>query len=293
MTPTLVPTFLRELVVARTLPRVAEPALVMTDAAEVDAYVAAGRTDGTMAASYLFHTARISQAIRGCTNVLDLCCGPATQLAQVAALHPRVSFTGVDLSTTMLAAAARHVGDLGLENVSLRSGDASRLAGIADGSVDGVISTLALHHLPSLAHLDACFAEIRRVLAPGGALYLADFSRLKSAASVRFFAARNARHQPPLFTLDYERSLRAAFLKDDFDRLAARHFAGSAAVVSTFRVPFLVLVKTPDRDLASDSHLRELLARRRAELPPRYRRALDDLRTFFKLGGLRDDPFAP
>jgi ubiquinone/menaquinone biosynthesis C-methylase UbiE len=286
----LLPTIFRELVVPRTLPREPEPALVMSDPAEVAAYVEAGRTDGTMAASYLFHTARISQVIRGCTNVLDLCCGPATQLAQVAALHPQISFTGIDLSATMLAAAAHHVRDLQLDNVTLREGDASRLAGVPDGSFDGVMSTLALHHLPSLEHLGACFAEIRRVLRPGGALYLADFSRLKSDRSVRFFASRNARHQPPLFSLEYEQSLRAAFLEDDFVQLTSRHFAADARVTSTFKVPFLVVVKSKDRALAGE--LRQIFAERRAALAPRYRTDLDDLRTFFRLGGLRDDPFA-
>lgn len=287
--PALIPTFLRECLVSRSLPREPEPDLVMDDPDQVAAYVEAGRIDGVMAAAYLFHSARISQVIQGCQTVLDLGCGPATQLAQIAQFNPEISFTGLDLSSNMLADAKRHVEALGLENVALRQGDITRLDAFDDHSLDAVISTMALHHLPTLEHLDKCFAEVRRVLKPGGALYLTDFGRLKSLHSVIFFAYLNAQHQPHLFSLDYERSLRAAFLKEDFVSLAAKYFSPEVQVESTFKVPFLVIVKTADRSLSVD--LSQRIATLRASLKPRYRRDLNDLRTFFSLGGLKNDPF--
>lgn len=288
--PALIPTFLRECLVSRSLPREPEPDLVMDDPDQVAAYVEAGRIDGVMAAAYLFHSARISQVIQGCQTVLDLGCGPATQLAQIAQFNPEIRFTGLDLSSNMLADAKRHVEALGLENVALRQGDITRLDAFDDHSLDAVISTMALHHLPTLEHLDKCFAEVRRVLKPGGALYLTDFGRLKSLYSVIFFAYLNARHQPHLFSLDYERSLRAAFLKEDFVSLAAKYLPFEAQVESTFKVPFLVIVKTADRSLPVD--LRQRIAALRASLKPRYRRDLNDMRTFFALGGLKNDPFS-
>ncbi|PJB04963.1 MAG: class I SAM-dependent methyltransferase, partial [Hydrogenophilales bacterium CG_4_9_14_3_um_filter_63_34] len=209
--PALIPTFIRELVVERTLPREPEPDLVMADPEQVAAYVEAGRIDGVMAAAYLFHSAQASQVIQRCKSVLDLGCGPATQLAQIAELNPDVHFTGVDLSSTMLADANKHILKLGLTNVQFRQGDITTLEVVDDQSVDAVISTVALHHLPTLQHLENTFKAVRRVLKPGGALYLTDFGRLKSLKSVIFFAYMNARFQPHLFSLDYERSLRAAF----------------------------------------------------------------------------------
>lgn len=286
----LLPTFFRELVVDRSLPREPEPDLIMDDPAQVAAYGEAGRIDGVMAAAYLFHSARISQVIRGCGHVLDLGCGPATQLAQIAQLNPSIRFTGVDLSPTMLTDAEKHVQALGLENVAFRQGDITTLEGIPDQSMDAVISTMALHHLPTLRHLEHCFASIQRVLRPGGALYLTDFGRLKSLKSVIFFAYMNAQHQPHLFSLDYERSLRAAFVREDFECMAAKYLPKDATVLSTFKVPFLVLIKTPDQPLAEA--LRVRVKAMRSTLKPRYRRDLDDLRTFFRLGGLKNDPFA-
>lgn len=287
--PALIPTFLRECLVSRSLPREPEPDLVMDDPDQVAAYVEAGRIDGVMAAAYLFHSARISQVIQGSQTVLDLGCGPATQLAQIAQFNPKISFTGLDLSSHMLADARRHVEALGLENVELRQGDITRLDTFDDHSLDAVISTMALHHLPTLEHLEKCFAEVRRVVKPGGALYLTDFGRLKSLYSVIFFAYINARHQPHLFSLDYERSLRAAFLKEDFVSLVAKYFPSGVRVESTFKVPFLVIAKTADRSLPVD--LRQHIAALRKSLKPRYRRDLNDLRTFFALGGLKNDPF--
>ena len=288
--PALIATFLRELVVERSLPREPEPDLVMDDPEQVAAYGVAGRIDGVMAAAYLFHSARISQVIQGCTTVLDLGCGPATQLAQIAELNPNIHFTGVDLSPTMLADAERHVASLDLANIDFCEGDIAALEGIEDHSVDAVISTMALHHLPTLQHLEDCFASIQRVLKPGGALYLTDFGRLKSLRSVIFFAYLNARHQPHIFSLDYERSLRAAFLREEFETLAGRLLPKEAMLVSTFKMPILVIVKT--RDKALPEALRARLKAMRLALKPRYRRDLDDMRIFFRLGGLENDPFA-
>lgn len=62
-----------------------------------------------------------------------------------------------------------------------------------------------------------------------------------------------------------------------------------AHLVSTFIVPFLVTLKTEDKPLPEN--LRARLKAMQKELNPRYRRDLDDLRSFFRLGGLGSDPF--
>lgn len=288
--PALIYTFIRELTASRTLPREPEPDLVMDGPDEVAAYAHAGRIDGVMSASYLFHTARVTQTLHGASTVLDLGCGPATQLVQIAQMNPGTRFVGIDLSEEMLDNARRHVASAGVTNVSFRQGDITRLDAFADASVDGVISTMALHHLPTHALLANCFAEIRRVLKPGGAVYLTDFGRLKRLHSVIHFAYMNAKHQPHLFSLDYERSLRAAFQHEDFVEAARRHLPPEVQVQSTFGVPFLVILKTPGRSVPGD--VRDRLVAMKRALPRRYRRDLDDMRTFFRLGGLRQDPFS-
>jgi len=247
----LLPVICREVVKRATFPREPEPALVMDDPEQVKAYADAGRVDGLMSAAYLFHSARISQVIRDCGHVVDLGCGPATQLCQIAMLNPGIRFTGVDLSASMLESAEDHVLANKLTNVDFVQGDFTRLHAIPSASADAVISTLALHHLPSLEHLEACFREIARILKYGGAIYLADFGRLKSLKSVLYFAYMNAKSQPHIFSLDYERSLRAAFGAQDLAALAKRILPSSVRVCSTFLAPLLVIAQTPSLPLSN------------------------------------------
>jgi SAM-dependent methyltransferase len=281
--------FLREVCGTRTLGREPEPDLVMDDPDHVAAYHGAGRIDGLMSACYLFHSARASQVIGHCRNVLDLGCGSAEQLCQIAQLNPGIHFHGTDLSTGMLEKARANVERLGLKNVTLSHQDMTKLAGVADHSVDAVISTMTLHHLPDRELLRACLRSIRRVLVLNGAIYLADFGRLKQLRSVKFFVKQNVATWPPLFTLDYERSMRAAFERDDFATLCAEEVPGRVKVYSTFGVPMLVVVKTPDGDLAEPvrKRLRELMQ----AMPAPYRAELNDIRFFFRLGGMGADPF--
>lgn len=285
----MAPVFVREWLGARDFPREPEPALVMDDEEQTRAYDQAGRIDGIMAAAYLFHTAHISRVIAGKTRVLDLACGPATQLLQVARLNRGIHFVGVDLSAEMLERARSNLAASDCSNVEIRQDDMTRLSTIGDRSVDAVVSTMALHHLPSFEHLRRCFDQISRVLAPGGALYLVDFGRLKSLRSVLYFAYQNARHQPHLFSLDYERSLRAAFLPEDFQRAMDEFLPNRARLVTTFKVPFLMLITSDGRDV--DREIAVRLRELRTGLRPGYRRDLDDLRVFFRLGGLAGDPF--
>jgi arsenite methyltransferase len=284
-----VPIILRELLCKRTLPREPEPDLVMADEQQVKAYSLAGRIDGVMSAAYIFHSAHASSVIRGSRRIVDLGCGPATQLAQIASFNSDSEFIGIDLSSTMLDSAREHIKSCGLHNVSFSQGDITNLSHLDDQSVDAVISTMALHHLPTEEHLSACFREISRVLKPGGAVYLTDFCRLKSLKSVLPFAYMNADRQPHIFSLDYERSLRAAFLHEDFVDNAGKHLPGSVNVYSTFLVPLLAVIRTAPREITSDLGLK--LKQFRKDLPLRYRRDLDDLRLFFKHGGLAGDPF--
>lgn len=285
----MMPVMLRESLIKDARPREPEPDLVMEGTEQVDAFVEAGRIDGVMAASYLFNTARITATIHGCKTVVDLGCGPATQLAQIAQFNPDVSFIGVDLSPGMLDSARAYVQQSGVSNIRFVQDDFSRLSQIADQSADGVISTLALHHLPTDQHLRQCFQQMARILRPGGAVYLVDLGRLKSLKSIIYFAYMNAAHQPHVFSLDYERSLRAAFLHADFEALAREYLAPGVAVYSAYKIPVLHITKTPDKGLPADVVAR--LKAARDQLTSQYRGDLDMIRLFTKLGGLGNDPF--
>ncbi len=190
----------------------------------------------------------------------------------------------------MLSQGTRYVDALGLRNVEFLKADMTDLAEIATGSADGVISTMALHHLPTRSALERCFSEVRRILKPHGALYLVDFGRLKSLRSVIYFGYMNAQHQPHIFSLDYERSLRAAFLPEEFGRLMIDVLGSGHSLFTTYPVPILVLMKTDARS-GDTSELRLRVQTMRQALPKQYRQDLDLIRRLFRLGGLQDDPF--
>ncbi len=279
-------TVLRELTTNERSPRVNEPDLVMDDPEKVAAYTRAGREDGVMAPVYLYHCAQICEVIRPGDTVIDLGCGPATQLAMVARLNPETQFIGLDLSREMLQRAQSHVEEQDLNNVELRQADITDLAFLQENSVEAVISTMVLHHLPNVDALGKTFAEIGRVLKPYGGLYLVDFGHLRSEKSINYFAYQYVDRQPELFTLDYLYSLRAAFQRDEFKRLAEKYLSGHTRIYSTFLMPFMVAIKSPPR-ANGDPQVRERLAHIKSRLPDYHKTDLLDLCTFFRLGGLK------
>ena len=96
-------------------------------------------------------------------------------------------------------------------------------------------------------------------------------------------------YEPHVLLLDYERSLRAAFLFDELKDLASEALPVGAEIFATFLVPFLVAIKTKDRDLHPKQ--REQFRNMRRNLQRRHRRDLDDLRLLFRLSGMIGDPF--
>ena len=104
-------------------------------------------------------------------RVLDLGSGAGTDsliAAQMVGEHGRV--TGIDMTPQMLAKARAATAEMGASNVEFVESEAERLP-FPDGSFDVVISNGVIDLIPDK---DAVFAEIFRVLAPGGRIQIAD-----------------------------------------------------------------------------------------------------------------------
>jgi arsenite methyltransferase len=243
----------------RELPRIPESKLVVEDPAQIAAFMDSGREDGILAFSYFFHALQASSVIHAGDTVLDLACGPANQLAQVALLNPAGRFIGVDASANMLDQARTTLARCGITNVELVCGDMTR-PGLAKAAVDCVICTMSLHHLPDLAALASTMREVRRVLKPGGGLYIADFGRLKRANTQRYFAEDRRDCQSAQFTLDFLQSMRAAFSVKELDAAIAvvgpevvRHQTALAPFLVTFSRAARRPLDTPRQRLAQQS----------------------------------------
>ncbi len=123
-------------------------------------------------------------ALRGDETVLDVGCGHGLLLLGAAKRLPRGSAVGIDLwsqsdqhansaAATMANAVAEGVGD----RVTVRDGDMRQLP-LEDASVDVVVSSLAIHNVPSAADRASSIREMARVVRPGGRVAILDIAHV-------------------------------------------------------------------------------------------------------------------
>jgi len=104
-------------------------------------------------------------------TVVDLGCGAGTDLLIAAQMvGPEGRAIGIDMTPAMLDHARESAAAMGLENVELHKGLIEALP-LPDASVDVVISNGVID---LVVDKEAVFAEIDRVLRPGGRLQIAD-----------------------------------------------------------------------------------------------------------------------
>lgn len=114
-------------------------------------------------------------------RVLDVGCGTGTLAVAAARRVGRDGWVGgVDAAPQMVQAARRKAAREGV-GVDVREALAQDLP-FPDGSVDAVMTSMAMHHVPPHARVVAV-AEMRRVLRPGGRLLIADFQPLRSSGA--------------------------------------------------------------------------------------------------------------
>jgi O-methyltransferase involved in polyketide biosynthesis/precorrin-6B methylase 2 len=118
-------------------------------------------------------------SLRGDETLLDMGCGRGAVLLTAAKLLPAGRAIGVDLwradptgnspQQTLANAAAENVAD----RVEVRTADITDLP-FDDDSVDVIVSSLAIHKIPSPEGRARAVREAARVLRPGGKLAIAD-----------------------------------------------------------------------------------------------------------------------
>jgi SAM-dependent methyltransferase len=103
--------------------------------------------------------------------VLDLGCGAGIDILLAAKqVGPRGHVIGVDMTDEMIEQARKNIAASGLQNVEVRKGLIEDLP-VESASVDWVISNCVINLSPEK---DKVFAEIARVLKPGGKMRVSD-----------------------------------------------------------------------------------------------------------------------
>ena len=111
-------------------------------------------------------------------RVLDLGCGTATLTLMIKRAHPDSQVVGLDGDEGVLGIARHKVARAGAD-IRLERGLAFDMPYV-EASFDRVLSSLVIHHI-SRANKRRTFAEIGRILKPGGELHIVDFGRPRDA----------------------------------------------------------------------------------------------------------------
>lgn len=127
-------------------------------------------------------------ALRGDETVLDVGCGHGLMLIGAAKRLPRGNAVGIDLwsqadqhANSAAATIANTVAEGVSDRVTVRDGDMRQLP-LDDASVDVVVSSLAIHNVPSAAERASSIREIARVVRPGGRVAILDIAHVSDYA---------------------------------------------------------------------------------------------------------------
>jgi len=118
--------------------------------------------------------------------VIDIGCGTGRHWAKINEMHPR-KLTGFDISLEMLKKLKKKFPGAECYQVQENS-----ILPYAENSIDMIISTLTMAHLPDPVN---ALSEWARVLSPAGMIYISDFHpQVLGNGGSRSFTVRGKRH---------------------------------------------------------------------------------------------------
>jgi ubiquinone/menaquinone biosynthesis C-methylase UbiE len=166
----------------------------------------------------------------GRTPVLDLGTGTAQIPIELCRQSPTAHVVAVDMARHMLARAGDNVRRAGLfDRIALECCDAKHLP-FADAVFPAVISNSIIHHIPKPSLV---LAEMARVTAPGGVLFVRDLLRPPDEAAVRHLVSTYAADANPHQQQMFADSLRAALTLEEIRTLVAALEFGPSTVRQT------------------------------------------------------------
>ena len=145
-------------------------------------------------------------------EVIDIGTGPGRVPIALCRADRRFRVLGVDLAGPMLDLARRNVAEAGLtDRIRFGRGDAKSLP-FPDGRFEAVVSNTIIHHIPDPS---AAFAEMVRLVAPGGTLMVRDLARPSDESELDALIDRHAASEPIAARNLLRESLHAALTLDE------------------------------------------------------------------------------
>ncbi len=140
-------------------------------------------------------------------EVLDVGTGTARIPIALCRVDPEARVVGLDLAEAMLELAGRNVNEAGLsDRIRLERGDGKGLAH-PSATFEAVVSNTIVHHIPDPS---PALAEMARVVAPGGTLFVRDLARPDTLEDVHRLVDLHASGESPRACALFEASLHAA-----------------------------------------------------------------------------------
>ena len=201
------------------IPRILEPE-VMDTAGEAADYDAMDHSEVNRRFAQEFLKAANRRDGTALEQVLDVGTGTAQIPIELCRRHPTCQITAIDLSREMLKLGEKNIADAGFsERIRLEYVDAKQMP-YADEAFDAVISNSIIHHIPAPGIV---LGEMKRVLRPGGILFVRDLLRPADERTldqlVQTYAGDENAHQQKMF----RDSLHAALTLDDVRDLLTEH----------------------------------------------------------------------
>lgn len=117
-------------------------------------------------------------------RLADIGCGPGSLPREVLAIEPKASVYGIDPDRDMLSSARERTDGRPVYTLGF-----AQALPFADESIDVVTMTLLLHHL-TRPNKERALAEARRVLRPGGRLFVTDWTAPRGGGAWGFLLVR-------------------------------------------------------------------------------------------------------
>jgi ubiquinone/menaquinone biosynthesis C-methylase UbiE len=163
-------------------------------------------------------------------ELLDVGTGPARIPIALCRADRSARVLGIDLAEAMLERARSNVAEAGLsDRIRCVRADAQRLL-YPNGHFEAVLSNSIIHHLADPA---PALAEMARVVAPGGTLFVRDLARPDDLEMLARLVTTYAGDEAPAARALFEASLHAALTLRDVRDIVRTLVRSDADVVMT------------------------------------------------------------